>query len=294
MPASMLEPAQKPPRIGVPWRTAVEETAGKRRHYENYLNAVREAGGDPVEISLFLPDAELATLAESLDAILLPGSPADIEPGRYGSPRHKKTADADTQRERTDSLLLDNAFAARKPVLGICYGTQLMNVHFGGSLVQDIPSELHSSVDHDCEELSSEPLHPVHIEPFDRGLLFEIAASVQPQGTGTSGGDTSGEAAVALVNTSHHQSIRKPGAGFRITARAPDGVIEAIEWAPDSPPDSPEDSPPDSVEDSTGSLAHARRWIVGVQWHPERMPDDALARALFRKLVSEALSARPH
>jgi putative glutamine amidotransferase len=160
--------------------------------------------------------------------------------------------------------------------------------------VQDIPSELHTSVDHDCEELSSEPLHPVHIEPFDRGLLFEIAASVQPQGTGTSGGDTSGEAAVALVNTSHHQSIRKPGAGFRITARAPDGVIEAIEWAPDSPPDSPEDSPPDSVEDSTGSLAHARRWIVGVQWHPERMPDDALARALFRKLVSEALSARPH
>jgi putative glutamine amidotransferase len=284
----MHETAQKPPRIGVPWRTAAEQTAGKRRHYENYLHAVREAGGDPVEISLFLPDAELASLAESLDAIVLPGSPADIEPGRYGSVRHEKTADADMQRERTDSLLLNNAFAARKPVLGICYGTQLLNVHFGGSLVQDIPSELHTSVNHDCEELSSEPLHPVHIQPFDRGFLFEIAASIQPQRPDTAGEDAPGEEAVALVNTSHHQSILEPGAGLRITARAPDGVIEAIEWAPESP----RDSPPGSSKDSIGDLAHARRWIVGVQWHPERMPGDALARALFRQLVSEAISAR--
>ena len=76
--------------------------------------AVIEAGGDPVEVSLRLPDASLATLAESLDAVLLPGSPADIETRRYDETRHEHTADADTPRERTDGLLLDHAFATAR------------------------------------------------------------------------------------------------------------------------------------------------------------------------------------
>ncbi len=286
------EPTPDRPRIGVPWRTAAEQKSDKRRHYDRYLAAVRGAGGDPVEISLFLPDDELASRAESLDAILLPGSPADIEPRLYGGTRHEKTADADTQRERTDTMLLNHAFAAGKPVLGICYGTQLLNVHFGGTLVQDIASELHTSIDHDGASPGSESLHPVHVSPCERGCLFEIVASAQARPDGASNDGASNEEAVALVNTSHHQSIREPGRGLRITARASDGVVEAIEWAQESSPNATAGATDVARADATGDLAAAPRWIVGVQWHPERMAGDAFAQALFRALVAQAISAR--
>ncbi len=269
---------QERPRIGVPWRTTAEEIAGQRGRYDDYLAAVREAGGDPVEVSLHLPDADLATLAESLDAVLLPGSPADIETRRYDETRRAQTADADTPRERTDGLLLDHAFATGKPVLAICYGTQLLNVHFGGSLVQDIATDLHTAIDHDREELGSEPLHAVHIEPFEGGRLAEIVPS-QQDGAQQHAGPPPEEAAV-FVNSSHHQAIHQPGRGLRVAARAPDGVVEAIEWAGESPGELADDSP------------RGRRWIVGVQWHPERMRGDALAVALFRKLVTQAVQAR--
>jgi putative glutamine amidotransferase len=265
---------QERPRVGVPWRTAAEEIAGVRGRYDDYLAAVREAGGDPVEVSLHLPDAALASLAESLDAVLLPGSPADIETHRYHETRRAQTADADTPRERTDGLLLDHAFATGKPILAICYGTQLLNVHFGGSLVQDIATELHTTIDHDREELGSEPLHAVHIEPYEGGRLAEIVPS-QQDGVGPRR-----EEPAVFVNSSHHQAIRQPGRGLRIAARAPDGVVEAIEWTGESPGELAGDSP------------RGRRWIVGVQWHPERMRGDALAVALFRKLVTQAIRAR--
>jgi putative glutamine amidotransferase len=269
---------QERPRVGVPWRTAAEEIAGERRRYDDYLFAVREAGGDPVEVSLRLPDAALATLAESLDAVLLPGSPADIETRRYDETRRAQTADADIPRERTDGLLLDHAFATGKPVLAICYGTQLLNVHFGGSLVQDIATELHTAIDHNREELGSEPLHAVHIESYEDGRLAEIVPS-QPDGAGPPR-----EEAAVFVNSSHHQAIRRPGRGLRVAARSPDGVVEAIEWAGEGAGESPGELADDSPR--------GRRWIVGVQWHPERMRGDALAVALFRKLVIQAVRAR--
>src|SRR5665213_3315170 len=85
MPTSIHAAPNVLPRVGVPWRTSAEEAAENHRHYDAYLAAVRDAGGDPVPVSLSLPDAELATLAQSLDAILLTGSPADVEPRCYVS-----------------------------------------------------------------------------------------------------------------------------------------------------------------------------------------------------------------
>jgi putative glutamine amidotransferase len=234
------------PRIGVPWRTHIEEMHGRRGAYERYLRAVRKAGGEPVEISLSLTRAELTRMAKSLDGFILPGSPADVEPRRFGSIRHPQNANSDKRREHTDDGLLEHALTADKPVLAICYGAQLLNVHLHGTLLQDIPSEVQNVMDHDGGEARNESLHPVRIE---RSSLAELA-----------GGPT------VRVNSSHHQAVRTPGRGLRVTARATDGVIEAIEW--------------------TGP-----GWVVGVQWHPERMPGDPFASALFKRLVKEAHGA---
>lgn len=235
------------PRIGVPWRTFVEEGHGRRQHSQKYLRAIEEAGGDAVEISLGLSPAEVARLAEVLDGFVLPGSPADIEPRRFGSPRHPREAPSDKRRERTDDGLLDHAFVTGKPVLAICYGAQLLNVHQHGTLVQDIPSEVRHAEDHDGGAGLDESVHRIRIEGE---RLAELAA-------GSS----------ANVNSSHHQAVRTVGQGLRIAARAPDGIIEAVEWA------------------------EGPGWVIGVQWHPERMPSDPFARALFRRLVEEARNA---
>ena len=237
---------KKPPRIGVTWRSAAEEKVGRRRRFEDYLGAVREAGGEPVEISLMLPADELRRVAASLDAVVLSGSGADVDPRRYGTARGPHTADADRRREATDRALLDDALATGKPVLAICFGIQSLNVHLHGTLVQDIASEIATAIHHDREENRAEARHPVRVEG---GRLAEVAR----RGT-------------LVVNSSHHQSVLKPGRGLQVTARAPDGVIEAVEWTGDA-------------------------WVVGVQWHPERMHGDAAAHALFEKLVAEAGAA---
>jgi putative glutamine amidotransferase len=243
------------PRVGVPWRTAAEEAADLRLKIDRYLHAVERAGGEPVLISLASPPEELRRRAAELDAFLLTGSPADVDPVHFRAKRHNATADADAARERTDFTLLEHAFAAQKPVLAICYGIQSLNVFLGGSLIQDIPTELGSKICHSPkkDELpgGAEPADPIHGAQFDPGRVLDLSGVSE-----------------AKVNSSHHQSILEPGRGLRITAHAPDGVVEAVEWTGDS------------------------NWVVGVQWHPERMPDDALAQALFRDLVSAARQAR--
>jgi putative glutamine amidotransferase len=238
----------KRPRIGVPWRTVMEEAAKKREKLESYLRAVEAAGGEPVEISLQSPERFSPSLAEqqahAVDGILLPGSPADVNPAWYHAEPHEETAHPDPQREQTDFALLDVAFRDRKPVLGICYGCQSLNVYLGGTLIQHIPAQISGALEHRRPE-TYDVFHPIAIES---GSLLERLAG----------------AASATVNTSHHQAVDRPGRELRVTARAPDGVAEAIEY--------------------TG----AGHWVVGVQWHPEVMLNDALAQALFREFVAAA------
>jgi putative glutamine amidotransferase len=255
MALSMTEQNHVRPRVGVPWRTAADEAADIRPRIDRYLCAVERAGGEPVLVSLTLPPAELKRRAAELDAFLLTGSSADVDPMHFHARRHNATADADAARERTDFTLLEHAFTARKPVLAICYGIQSLNVFLGGSLIQDIPTELGSKICHSPKEDElpggTRPADPIHEAQFDAGRVLVLSGAPE-----------------AKVNSSHHQSILEPGRGLRITAHAPDGVVEAVEWTGDS------------------------NWVVGVQWHPERMADDALAEALFRDLVSTANQAR--
>lgn len=248
MPAHSISERQPSPRVGLPYRTHDEEVRGVREKYNFYLNSIKRAGGVPVEISLRFPKQELLTLARSLDAIVLPGSPADVNPSLYREHRRPESADADENRERTDVALLDHAFAEGKPVLAICYGVQILNVYLGGTLIQDISSELHSSIEHSWkgrDEGKPEPFHAARLAQNSRIAKLAGASEVR-------------------VNSSHHQSVHEPGKNLRLVGHAPDGVIEAVEWAGDG------------------------NWVTGVQWHPERMTDDALAQALFRELIAAA------
>ena len=234
------------PRVAVPFRSWKDEASGATP--KDYLRAIEAAGGKPVLLSLATLRTELDRVAHSLDAIVLPGSSADVDPARYRAARHSATADPDQQREQTDVALLDHALAEGKPVLAICYGVQSLNVYLGGSLVQDIPSEISTAIKHDRKGLrlnAPDPEHAARIEA--NSLLAQLAGSAE-----------------ARVNSSHHQAILEPGKNLRIVAHAPDGVIEAVEW--------------------TGT----NQWVVGVQWHPERMTGDPLALALFRTLVAAA------
>jgi putative glutamine amidotransferase len=252
--------SQHRPRIGIPFRLASEEQTGNREEIEPYARAVEMAGGEPRLLSLFLSEEDLKRQAIELDGIVLPGSPADVNPARYGERPRAETAPPDERREQTDLVLLDWAFAEGKPVFAICYGTQLLNVYRGGTLVQDIPNELRGSLTHQWERERGmpEPHHPARL--LAGSLVSRLA-----------------EAADAVVNSSHHQSIRVPGRNLRVTAISPDGVVEAVELE---------------------SRAH---WVVGAQWHPERQRNEnsgeadggvRLSRALFRDLVRTARETR--
>lgn len=239
------------PRVGIPYRTRKEELTGDFLIIEKYVSAVKGAGGEPVVVSLGRSDEELKKLSGTLDAIVLSGSPADVDPDLYHSPRNPKTAEADPYRDRTDFALIENAFAEQKPILAICFGIQSLNVFLGGTLLQDIPSEVGTRVEHEWEDEQGAPetFHDIRIEVDSQ--LARIAGTNR-----------------ARVNSSHHQAILEPGRDLRVVARADDQVIEAVEWTGDS------------------------NWVMGVQWHPERMVEkDALAQSLFRTLIGVARKA---
>ncbi len=198
------------PRIAIPVPHSGDREYAERA-LPQYEEAVREAGGEPVRIGLEQTAAQVRKQVERCDAVLLPGSKADLDPQKYGANRHAKTAPADVARDMVDSLLLREAYNLRKPVLGICYGLQSLNVHRSGSLVQHIES----SINHSAGRAVAKA-HTVTIEPGSR--LAEIV------------GAASGEQKMMAVNSSHHQSADRVGDGLRVVARsAEDGIIEALE-----------------------------------------------------------------
>lgn len=245
---------QQRPRVGIPWRTRDEERQGNVEKLDDYFQAVRRAGGAPEHISLGLDDRELEKQAAKLDAFVLPGSPADVNPARYGEARHVKTRALDADRDRTDSRLLQHALSAHKPVLAICYGCQILNVHQGGTLVQDIPSEkprgdAHGKTDLAAGATKGDLEHGARLAPGSQ--LEKLAGGMEVR-----------------INSSHHQSIDRPGEMLHVTARSGDGIVEGVEL----------ESPAD--------------WVIGVQWHPERMLEDAFAQRLFADFVRAAGRAR--
>src|SRR6266403_3564335 len=194
------------PRIAIPVPHSGDREYAERA-LPQYEDAVRLAGGEPVRIELDQTPVQVMKQIERCDAVLLPGSRADVDPRKYNAIRHEKTASADAKRELVDDLLLQDAYKMRKPVLGICYGLQSLNVYRSGSLVQHIES----AIDHSAGRAVAKA-HSVKIEPESR--LAEIVGASQ----------------TVAVNSSHHQSADAVGEGLRVVARsAEDGIIEGLE-----------------------------------------------------------------
>lgn len=254
-PANTPRSAPYHPRVGIPWRTSQEQREGKGDKLDDYFRAVRKAHGEPVEISLELPLDQLEKQLKELDGFVLPGSPADVDPARYGADRHPRTETLDSHRDNTDAAILAHAFKSSKPVLAICYGCQMLNVHLHGTLIQDIrtlkPEALaHGHTDLPPGQQKGDARHAARFEPDSR--LARLNGAVE-----------------AEINSSHHQAIDRYGDNLRVTAKSADGIIEAVEWTGDS------------------------NWVVGVQWHPERMPGgDVLSEKLFEEFVAAAKCAR--
>lgn len=216
-----------------------------------YEQAIREAGGEPVVVALELSPDEIARILSQTQGVVLPGSRADVDPAKYDAQPHPRTNAPDRLRDTADELLLQDAFNMRKPVLGICYGMQSLNVWRSGTLVQHLETEVNHRAGRAVERA-----HKVRIE--NDSVLADILRS--------SGAETDPETLEVAVNSSHHQAVERLGDGLRAVARCPlDGVIEA-------------------VEDVTPG-----QFALGVQWHPERsFADDPFSRALFRVLVEAA------
>jgi putative glutamine amidotransferase len=241
------------PRIAIPEPTSTDESYNQRS-LPQYIRAVEAAGGTAVPIPLHATPAAWAGILASCSGILLPGSPADVDPARYGQERVKECAAKDEAREAVDELLLQGAFDQGKPILCICYGLQSLNVWRQGTLIQDLPHADAASagiVNHQPGR-EVQKAHPILVTPGSR--LSHLVKGIGEEAPGL------------FVNSSHHQAIGRPGKALMVVATSPDdGVIEALEGA------------------------DPNQFLVAVQWHPERSYDvSAASRALFAAFLDAA------
>ena len=250
-----------PARIAIPMPHSTDREYGERA-IPQYERAVVLAGGEPVRIPLNRTPEEVRTLMDRSDGVLLPGSNADIDPARFQQARSPHTAKSDPRRDDVDTLLLDNAYARRKPVLGICYGLQSLNVYCKGSLIQHIPDFLPEATRSKVNHEAGRTVAIAHsVEVSGDSLLAKIIGKADSNQK-----SSDGSSIVVPVNSSHHQSADALGEGLRIVARCPDdGIIEAVEGT---------------------ATDH---FVLAVQWHPERSVDeDEASRRLFRALIEAA------
>jgi putative glutamine amidotransferase len=220
--------------VGVLIGITTSFASGEQRLSHAYVQAVERAGGIPLILPMLDSDASLHAIVRLVDGLLIPGGPAVGE--GLVTPLPDDLPPTPLQRSESDRRTIAAFLAARKPILGVCYGMQLLNALGGGLIYGDVQRDLDGSSAHSEKRGAGE--HRIRVEP-DTHLVRILRC------------------ADSIVNTHHIQAIARVGAGYRIAATAPDGVIEAIE-----------------NEEGT---------VLGVQYHPERMGDEGLP--LFRHLV---------
>ena len=240
------------PLIGIPCHGDYG-SAGKREYIlgRKYIDCLRQAGATVVIIPPAM-EAELARpILERLDGLLLAGG-GDIEAWRFQRPVMAQATYVDVERDETELPLTRWAVAADLPVLAICRGIQVLNVALGGTLVQDIPSLWPGALVHQPGPAAprSRPQHAVRVDPSSR--LAAILGGGAP-------------VSEAQVNSFHHQAAEEIGAGLRVVATSPDGIIEGLEHP-------------------------GRALVLGVQWHPEEMaPSDPAQMAIFTAFVEACI-----
>ena len=195
------------PWIGLPTEMNL---SGSRQFLDyGYSEAIAETGGMPVLIPLLENTRYLQPVVESLDGILLTGSHSDVDPALYDAQQSDACATPQPIRDRMDFFLLQTAIRCRIPVFAICYGFQSLNVFFGGSLIQDIPTQLDTPIRHNSSDDKDLPGHEIEITPGS--VLEQIAGGTE-----------------AIVNSYHHQAVERLGQNLKVIARAPDGIVESV------------------------------------------------------------------
>lgn len=201
------------PLIGITTSSRVNPNSGWLYNvaYVGIMQAVADAGGLPVLIPVCVNEATLRGIYRRLDGLLLPGG-GDVDPRYYGAPAHPQTGTPDDARDAAELLLARWAVEDDLPVFGICRGHQVLNVALGGTLIQDIPSQLQTPLVHDVPKPAPRSTIAHEVEIVGHSRLARIL-----------------EATRVPVNSLHHQSIERPAAGLIVTACSRDGVIEATE-----------------------------------------------------------------
>ena len=232
------------PMIGI---TCGHTSDADGRYYVNepYVRCIEAAGGMPFLLPALKDDNDIKGLLQHVDGVLLPGG-ADIDPGHFGEEPLQGLGTIEPERDRLELSIARLALEWEIPILGVCRGIQVLNVAAGGSLYQDIPSQINGQhLQHSQKAPRWYATHTLNIEPGS--LLEQVLGTVRVK-----------------VNSFHHQAVKIPAAGFSITAKSRDGVIEGLE-------------------------SHSHRFACGVQWHPELMVGHYPKQLeLFRQLVKSA------
>jgi putative glutamine amidotransferase len=216
-----------------------------------YTDAVVRAGGLPC----ILPYTDDRTLIDQyldrVSGVLITGGAFDIPPDAYGESAKDGLGPVKPERTTFELAVLRVAISRRLPILGVCGGMQLLNVAYGGTLVQDLEREMPEAKPHQQKNDRSHPHHPIEIK--DQTVLAECV----------------GGKGQLMVNSTHHQAVKRVGAGLVVSATAPDGVIEAIE------------------------IQGHEHFVLGVQWHPELMVDTVPPHlGIYRAFVQRARDRR--
>jgi len=198
----------KRPRIGIPMRIEIPTDRFYLSRY--YSEAIEAAGGTPLHISLIPKVEYIESVVDELDGILLPGSDSDVDPLRYGQQPHPQLGSVHSIKDETDLLIIAAAERRRLPILAICFGMQVLNVARGGTLIQDINSQVSSAIKHEQGVPRDRPSHKVTLKSDSR--IGQIAATEE-----------------ALVNSHHHQAVSNLGEDLAAVSWSSDGLVEAVE-----------------------------------------------------------------
>jgi gamma-glutamyl-gamma-aminobutyrate hydrolase PuuD len=218
------------------------------RKIEDYRQSVLHAGAD---VRILEPSMAVVSALDGLGGLVLSGGD-DVAPARYGEPAHPTVSEADPARDEFELAIVLEARRRDLPILAICRGIQVLNVACGGTLVQDIPSQVSGALNHSLPVPPHQPSSLAHEIWIDKDTLLSRLMR-----------ERLSDADSCDVNSRHHQAPKEIAAGFRPSATAPDGVIEAIE-------------DPSS------------RFCLGVQWHPENFWRTGEFRPIFEGFVEVA------
>jgi putative glutamine amidotransferase len=200
------------PIIAVSATSVVVDDRARVRLNQSYVDALQRAGAVPLVVPPLDPDAADALISR-VDGLLLSGGD-DVDPRLYGEEPHPRTDPPNAACDRSEISLVRAARVRRLPTLAICRGVQLVNVAFGGTLIQDIPSQVTQALAHDRPSERAARVHAVGFDPAS--TLRRVI------------GDNR-----ITANSMHHQAVDRPGEGLRVCARADDGLVEALEWSDD-------------------------------------------------------------